>query len=220
MPSVGWSSEEKCPPRSLPAQEPSSFVCGGCIGAGYCGEDHRRAAWRAGHRAECRAYASAHVVRLPIAALLPPGEFARVCDESHSLEDIARLWARPDLAAFYEGGVKPGETPADPDEIEDEELAEGAAAARRAAPFLIAKVQLPPRDLLRKPGEPAWDLLLSDESRSVDFRIPRELPGAERLAAVAAARGVARSKVFLRAVLTERGVLAVDTHTPIPALQW
>lgn len=61
-----------------------------------------------------------------------------MCDASHSLEDLARLWARPDLAAFYEGGIKPGETPEDPDEIPEDEEGAGAAA-HRATPFLIVK---------------------------------------------------------------------------------
>lgn len=133
------------------------------------------------------------------------------------------------MAAFFEGGASPATTapPAHEEEAaaaaaggdEEEEAAEDPTEPGDA-PFLVVKVQLPPRDLLRGPGEPAWDLLLSDELRSVEYRVPRELPGAERLASVAAARGVARSKVFLRAARTERGTLAVDMRTPVPALPW
>ena len=42
-----------------PCQEVSPLVCSGCRRVGYCSREHQRLHWRAAHRAECAALASA-----------------------------------------------------------------------------------------------------------------------------------------------------------------
>lgn len=71
----------------------------------------------------------------------------------------------------------------------------GSTAAHRAArpgagaspePYTIVKVQVPPPNPVHTAKEPSWDILLNDEARSHEFRVPRGLPGAEKLAEVIA----------------------------------